>query len=181
MTESVSYTLRRLANDNTNSAVAELSKELRRATGKPVSIRTSASRQELKSLAFWLAAFDMLRHYPVAHSAFVKYVKSVSFVIPREGEDAAWYTDEQLIKLSTQGAGYNPTHMLKGLVHEIGHAVEDNVKLDPKLWSREPYANNCCAKPGEDFAESFMLFNIDPDFLRRTTPTKFRAIARISL
>lgn len=179
MNESLRQVLRHHLIEQDQSIMIAVTQSLQRASGKPVSVHDTITRQNLTSLQFWLEALAALDNYPASKRAFDKYVEDLSFVIPKEGEDAAWDGEHKRMMLSTKGAGYSTRHMVKGLVHEIGHALEDNVKLDD-IWGVEPFANNYCSVPGEDFAESFMLFNLDPEFLNHTTPIKYHEIERVS-
>lgn len=165
--------LRHHLSEYDQSTMVSMPKALQKASGKPITLHNNISKHELDTLNNWLESFKLLKKYPIAKRAFDKYVDLVAFIVPSDGEDAAWATNSKTMFLATRQAGYNAKHMLRGLVHEIGHAVEDNINIDHMLWDSPPFANDYCWVTGEDFAECFMLYNIDPGFLQHTTPLKF--------
>lgn len=162
-----------------NESIAdEFSRRIGVISGKPVTVQSPVTIRQIRTLGYWFIAFVWLRDYQLASMAFNKFVSGIEFA-EVAGPDAIWYSDEKIIKFSTVQAGYNARHMLKGLVHEIGHAVEDNIEINKSVWGRPPFALNYNGTPGEDFAESFMLYNLDPEFMVHTTPIKFKEMQRI--
>lgn len=180
MNESLRQVLRRhfLLVCEQSGASAKIERALRSASGKPVTLPDTITRRELQTIDYWLNAFTMLRSYPTAKNALTKYVNAIEFIRPEAGEDAVWISDTGTMQLALEQAGYSDRHMLKGLVHEIGHAIEDHIKCNHAVWGRPPFAQNYCNTPGEDFAETFMLYNLDPELLIRTAPLKHQEMER---
>ena len=151
-----------------------LSDQLARAAKKPILPNSRFTRRDLKPLTNWIIALELLPQYKAPYKIFQSEVKQIAIGRPNETEDAAWRSDGTMF-LATRQAGYNPTHMLKSLLHEIGHAFEQKLwgdKDPPSPWDRPPFVNDYAALYGEDFAETFLQIHIDHEFVDLTCPVK---------
>jgi hypothetical protein len=166
---------------------AYISKLISKATGKPVTFESDrpATAVQLKTIDHWIAALTSLPGYPLPWRIFQRECKGIVLGQPHKTEDAQWRKGK-IMFLATRDAGYSKRHMMKSLIHEVGHAFEE---IDPALahkletaatiYGKPPFANNYAAtSPFEDFAETFMLLAMEPEYLEQVAPSKYRDMRR---
>lgn len=158
---------------------------LKRVTNKPIEVLNELDKRQFKAVQDWISAFEELKRLKAPWNIFESETKFVEIGLPQGTEDAHWKPGKILF-LATEGAGYNTRHMLCGLVHELGHALEEKLGIGQDIvagktiWGKPPYANNYCAVNGyEDFAESFMLYVLQNDLLKRSAADKHEYLDRV--
>jgi hypothetical protein len=165
---------------------AYISNLIAKATGKPVTFESDrpGTAVQLKTIDHWLAALTSLPDYPLPWPIFQRECKSIVLGQPHKSEDAQWRKGRVMF-LATRDAGYSKRHMMKSLIHELGHAFEEMFDIEDRLaglktmYGKPPFANNYAAtSPFEDFAETFMLLVMEPEYLEQVAPTKHRDMAR---
>lgn len=158
-----------------------IAKLIQQATGKPVTFESdhTATPVQLKTIDHWLNALTSLPGYPIPWRLFRSECRGIVLGQPHKTEDAQWRPGKVMF-LATQNAGYSKRHMLKSLIHELGHALEEKLDIGDKLergatiYGKPPFADNYAAtSPFEDFAETFMLLVLEPAYLEQVVPTKY--------
>jgi len=145
--------------------------------GKPIEFKNEIDQRQMQVVRHWAEAFRMLRGVSHLWRLFQRMCTGVILGLPEKTEDAQWRPDHQLF-LATREAGYSPRHMFKGLIHELGHAFEDDLGVEyterNSLYGNPPFADNYAAtNPTEDFAETFMLYHMQADMLYHTCCVKW--------
>lgn len=155
--------------------------KIQRLIDKPISFDNLLDNQQLSVISLWIVAlYELEAYHQLPWKLLKEESKGIVFGLPRQSEDAQWRPGSILF-LATKDAGYNKRHMLKSIVHELGHALEEKfeVNVDRSIYGKPPFANNYSyTNPVEDFAESFMLYELEPMFLQRVAPNKFKDMSR---
>lgn len=175
----INESMRAIIRGQINKDYEELINEFKRAIGKTVEVKDPITPRQADVIRLWLIAFTMLSDHPVPWRLFQDRCKGVIFGLPESTEDAWWKPDGKMF-LATRDAGYNPEHMLKNLIHEMGHALEEKLVLTDimreglTIYGKEPFVDNyCIADPVEDFAETFMHCILEPQFVKQIAINKY--------
>lgn len=127
----------------------------------------------------WAKAFKKLK--AAAKKAAARYVKKVKLHAPRGSEDASW--QRGVLALALKPSLLDVSVLATFLTHELGHAVEEGVHLDPFAppWGKPPFISDYAeSRPNvEDFAESFRSYVLEPSHLKRVAPEKYEALRRL--
>ena len=137
----------------------------------------------------WLNAFQVMRsRFPKVWHILKKHARKL--VIDTHGwgsEDAAWENPALRIRLKgSKGGKANPRVCLGWLVHELGHAFEDEYDILSLMntygTNHPPFVTSYAAKnASEDFAETFASYWLEPSILKRKVPAKYEDMrARLS-
>ena len=158
-----------MALDSIQTFISEL-------TRKPIQFRNRLDGLQIKTLTWWVSAFQGLKNYPFLWDLFQKACVGIIFGLPKTSEDAQWRSDKWMF-LALRDSGFSAQQMLRGIVHELGHAYEEQLFPDgsiDKPFGEPPQTTNYAStNTGEDFAESFMLYWLEPDLLQQIAPSKF--------
>ena len=138
-------------------------------------------------LQCWLAAFRKLQSdLPVVWGIFKKHTRKLIIDTHGNGsEDAAWEAPALRIRLKGEKKP-NLDIILYRLVHEIGHAYEDEFDILKLMDIYGPNHKPCASAYGEknaseDFAETFAFHWLDPEYLKQRVSVKYRDMkARLS-
>jgi len=149
--------------------------ELGKVTGKSIVFDGAIEHEEStpEIIQAWCKAFKALK--PKAKAIFQTTIKKVRLQRPRGSEDAS-YEHGGVLSLAMRPGTKDPEF----IVHEVGHGVEErlNVKTHEPPWGLPPFVSDYAeSKPSiEDFAESFRVYILHPNELRRTNLDKFQAL-----
>jgi len=178
--ESTTETLSRLLTEQTD--IEKLGKIIGSISGKSVKITDSTNKRQLQAIYHWIAALQQLPTFKLPYKLFKSECKGLIVGPPQHTEDAWWMPDKHMY-LATIDAGFHPEHMLRNLIHEMGHAFEETLgkEFTPEnsVYGKPPYVNNYAATNStEDFAETFMMLYLEPDLLQRVARNKYNDMSK---
>ena len=127
----------------------------------------------------WYKAFMTLKaEHPRVWGIFKKHARKIAFDTHGRGsEDASW--EDPVLVIRLKGTNVSPAVCLSWLVHEIGHAFEDEFNImdlfDIYGSSNPPFISAYAQKNvSEDFAETFRAYWREPSTLKRIAPKKYQ-------
>jgi hypothetical protein len=180
--ETASEILSKLITEQTE--IQKLGNVIQKITGKPTKIVDPVNKRQFPAIYHWIAALQQLPSYELPYKLFKSKCKGLIVGPPRYTEDAWWMPDQKLY-LATIDAGYHDNHMLRNLIHEMGHAFEENLRKEftpeNSIYGKPPFINNYAATNStEDFAETFMMLYFESDYLKRVVPNKYNHMRKLT-